>query len=422
MKARTVIIGGGVMGAAIAWHVARRRDPLHEPVVLLEKTGLAAGSSGRSGAILRHFYSDAELVRMVRDSLRVYAGFQATTGRSIAFQRMGVLTIAGPHDAELLALVRRNADLALSQGVDARIVDAAAMRALVPGIEVADGSLGCHEPEGGGVEPVRTVEAIAALAREAGAITRLGARALDIVIESGRVTGVRTSDGSITAGQVVVAAGPWSGPLLQRAGAELPLTVVRPAQQFVALPRRAARAVGGREDALVDSVLDRFGVAPERLPDPVHPVVLDLERGFYTRNESHAARTRIGRLDHSEDPSVADPDEVDAHVAPEFTRWARTAIEGRLPAYAKVEDAGTTVGLYTLTPDSQAAIGPWPGIEGLFVVTGFSGHGFKLAPSVGEGVARMLDGAPAATFDERFFAPARFTSDAAHAPGRGFGL
>jgi sarcosine oxidase subunit beta len=81
VKARIAIVGGGVMGTSIAWHAARRADPIGEPVVLLERSSLAAGSSGRSGAILRQFYASRELAGMARDSLRVYAGFESRTGR-----------------------------------------------------------------------------------------------------------------------------------------------------------------------------------------------------------------------------------------------------------------------------------------------------------------------------------------------------
>src|SRR5258707_105042 len=96
MKAKIVVVGGGVMGVAIAWHAARRADPLTEPIVLLERRALAAGASGRSGAILRQHYSDRVVAAMARDSLRVYSTLERKTGRSIGFERSGVLTLAGP--------------------------------------------------------------------------------------------------------------------------------------------------------------------------------------------------------------------------------------------------------------------------------------------------------------------------------------
>ncbi len=422
MRGRTVVIGGGVMGAAIAWIAARRAHPIDSPVVLFEKRELAAGSSGRSGAILRQFYSDRELVCMARDSLRVYARMQTTTGRDIAFQKMGVLTIGGPAAPDSIELIQRNAELLRSNGVDARLLDAAAMRALVPGLVVDDGAVGCHEPDGAGVDPVRTVETFAALAREAGAITRLGERVLAIEVDGGRVRAVRTDSGRVECERVVVATGPWSAPLLAAIGVELPLTVVRSEQQFLELPRAALTRSTGGHDVMADSVMDRFGIAPKRMPQPAHPVILDIERGFYTRCENHASRTRVGRMDHSEDATVRDPDAFDEDVSADYRTWSRSALESRLPTYRDERDAGGFVGLYTLTPDAQAAIGPWPALPNLFVVTGFSGHGFKLAPSVAKGVTQMLHDEPVTAFDPAFFAPNRYADADTAGPHRAFGL
>lgn len=421
MQGRTIVVGGGVMGTAIAWALARRADPIDAPVVLFEKTQLAAGSSGRSGAILRQFYSDRELVCMARDSLRVYAGLQSSTGRNIGYQRMGVLTIGGPAAPGTIEMVRRNAELLRANGVDSRVLDAAAMRELVPGLVVDDAAVGCHEPDGAGVDPVRTVEAFAALAREAGAVTRIGERVLAIEVANGRVRGVRTDSGVVACERLVIATGPWSAPLLVAIGVDIPLSVVRPEQHFVELPRASTTRGSDRDDLLADSVLDRFGIAAKRMPAPAHPVILDVERGFYTRCEGHALRTRVGHMDNTQDASVEDPDALDEHVSPEFQRWARAALESRLPVYRDEPDAGAIVGLYTLTPDGQAAIGPWPTIQNLYLATGFNGHGFKLAPSVAEGLAQMVEGQPVTAFDRAFFEPERFHGSSP-TRSRAFGL
>ena len=421
-KAHTIVVGGGVMGVAIAWQLARHCDPIDEPVVLLEKTRLAAGSSGRSGAILRQHYSDRELATMARDSLRVFANLESRTGRSIGFQRTGVVTLAGPSKPETIELVERNVAMQRGCGIDTRIVDARELRELVPGIRVADGSIGAFEPDGGGVDPVRTVEVLATLAREAGAITRLGARVHELVVERGRVVGVDTDEGRMTAEHVVLATGPWSRPLLARIGFDLPLSVVRPEQHFLALPRIDRPPADDAHARLEDSVLDRFGLARTPLAPAAHPVILDLERGFYTRCEAHTSRTRVGRMDYSRDDPIPDPDALDERVSDEFRSWARAQLEARLPVYEEQPDVAAEVGLYTLTPDAQAVIGRPRGIAGLIVVTGFSGHGFKLAPSVGEGVAQMVRGEPVSAFEPEFFAPDRFAGRSGGAPSGAFGL
>lgn len=418
MRARVVIIGGGVMGVAIAWYAARRGDPLAEPIVLLEKKALAAGSSGRSGAILRQHYSDRVVAAMARESLRVYSSLERNTGRSIGFQQTGVITLAGPSRPADIALIERNIAMQIGIGIDTRRVEADEIRRLVPGIAIEDGTIGAFEAGGGGVDPVRTVDVLAALAREHGAITRIGTTVTDLVVRERRIAGVMTSDGIMEAEQVVVAAGPWTRNLLMRAGIDLPLRVVRPEQHFLSMPNAVSRAgsvppsasatVRAAQRGLDEELDQRFPASRDELPPAAHPVILDLEHGFYTRCDSHTARTRIGRMDYWEDATIEDPDALDETVSASFQRWARERLERRLPSYREREDAGSMAGMYTLSPDAQALIGPLPQIAGLFVVSGFSGHGFKLAPSIGEGMAQMLRGDPVSAFDTGFFSPLRF--------------
>jgi sarcosine oxidase, subunit beta len=405
MEAKVVIVGGGVMGVSIAWHAAMRADPVEAPVVLLEKSVLAAGSSGRSGAILRQFYSQREVAGMARDSLGVYTGFERRTGREIGFQKMGVLTIAGGGQLEDVALVERNVEMMREIGIEVRRLDAAEIARLVPGIAVREGSVAAYEPGGAAVDPVATVEAIASLARENGAVTRLGSAARGFLCRGGRVVGIETDEGPIEAETVVVAAGPWTRKLLLGAGVDLPFRTVRPEQLFLEVP------------------------APRRVAPSAHPVILDLEHGFYARCEAHPSRqgfvsprTRIGGMDISRDAEVEDPDGLLEEVGDEFREWARSRLESRMPDYRGSEEVGACAGMYTVTPDSQAVIGPVPGVPGLLVVSGFSGHGFKLAPSIGEGVAQMLWNEPVSAFDVEFFSPERFQERRALAPGRGFGL
>jgi glycine/D-amino acid oxidase-like deaminating enzyme len=127
-------------------------------------------------------------------------------------------------------------------------------------------------------------------------------------------------------------------------------------------------------------------------------------------------------MDYSEDAEVPDPDQLDETVSPRYVEWARERIEERISAYRGKPDAGTSVGMYTLTPDAQALIGARREAEGLWVVTGFSGHGFKLAPSVGEGVAQMVCGESVSAFDPQFFDAHRFDGKQSGTRGRAFGL
>jgi len=428
MRAKTVIVGGGVIGCSIALKIAKRSDPLKEPTVLLERADLGSGGSGRSGAILRQLYGDPRVALMARDSLREFASFEGLTARSIGFRRSGLLSIAGPKRPEWVQQLKDTHARLSEAGIDVRLVGPAEMHQLVPGLRVEEGSIGVWEPDAGFVDPRKTVKSFAALARTYGAITRLGVNADELLVENGRVTGVRSGSETYEADHVVLCAGPWSAKLLKPIGVDLPLRTVRPESHFVRLPTSYHETTGGDRvselgvdledplEALSEQISGHGGVEEAR----IHPVILDLEEMFYARCEPNEHRTRIGHADHEHDLELADPDDLDEEVSAESRKWARDAIGSRMPGYAKEQDVASEAGWYTLTPDMMPAVGPAPGVEGLFVAVGFSGHGFKLAPSVGEGLAQMLHGERLSAFEAELFDPARFANRAC--AGSPFGL
>jgi len=423
------------MGTSIAMHLANRLDPIEDPLVLLERAPrLAAGSSGRSGAILRQQYADLQVARMARNSLADYSSFMVRTGRDIGFRMTGVLTLAGPRAPEWMERVRANVEALRGDGVKTELVDAATIRELFPGIAVNDEVIGAWEPDAGFLDPIATVEAFAAIARTRGAITRLGVEVRELLIESGRVVGVETSEGRVDAEQVVLVAGPWTRGLLERAGTAAPLRAVRPEQHFIRMPtsgesvRKRSAADPHRFDDEGSSLeldplarLESETEARRASATSAHPVIIDLELGFYSRCVPERESTRVGRIEYDTDAVVEDPDQLDEEVSEEMKRWSREVLAERLPAYAEQPDAASEAALYTLTPDAQALLGPIEETEGLFVATGFSGHGFKLAPSVGEGMTQMILGEPVTAFDADFFSPSRFGGEVAEWGGK-FGL
>ena len=422
MRARILVVGGGVMGTSIALHAARRLDPLEDPVVLLERAELAAGSSGRSGAILRQFYADRELCAMARDSLREYAAFERKTGYPIGFRRSGVLALAGPDDPAARARVEQNAATMRSVGVVVELLEAAEIRRRFPALDVADGSLAAYEPDGGFVDPRLTVRAFAALARFHGATVREGEPVLRLVREGERVARAESARGAIEAETVVLSAGPWTRALLAELGIELPLQVLVPQQIFVeSLPAPPGARASDASLAAADPEAERFGAPREPAPPLAHPVVLDLEHGVYARCEPSTARTRIGELDYSRARPIDSPADFREGVDDAFSSWARAALARRIPAYAARPEVERPAALYTVTPDTQAILGRIPGLENAYLATGFSGHGFKLAPSIGLGMVQMVFGEPVSAFDPAFFAPERFARPEARARGR-FGL
>lgn len=385
--ADVVVVGGGIMGASIALYLARQKGGR---IWLLEKRHLAAGSSGKSGAILRQHYGHVETIRMAREGLGFYRDFAETFGVDIGFRRQGMIFLVDPRDRDAL---RRHVALQVAEGVPTRVVDEHDMASIEGrGFYEAD-SLGCYEEDAGHVDPRQAVEAFVAAAQDAGLTTSVGETVTGLLGSSSRVTGVRTSHGRIQAGHTVLAAGPWTARLLgsNEAGEDLArpdpdhrlaklLRVVRPQQAFLEPPAD-------------------FG-AP-------HPMFADLRLGAYWRAEG-PRHTRVGSLDTGSDEIVDDPDHYDECASHAFVVAQRERVGRRIPAYTRATLWGGCGALYTVTPDSHPLIGPVPGLDGCTLVAGFSGHGFKLAPAVGRGVAEwILDGEPRA-FPRGFFAAQRF--------------
>ena len=378
-----VVIGGGVMGLCTAIELRRLGTGR---VMLLERRFLGAGESGKSGAILRQHYSHPTTIRMARASLHEFAGFAERTGHDIGFTRLGMLFVVPAADRESL---EANVRLQQAEGVQTAVLDTAALRELEPRARFED-VIGAWEPEAAYVDPVRTVAAFGAEAVRLGVDVRLGTEVRGIVTAEGsgaqRVLGVETSAGRIETRQVVAATGPWSQRLLVPLGIRMPLEVVRPQQAFLRPPGDFS---------------------------PAHPIVADLPHEVYYKPEGGGA-TRVGSISYDADERVPDPDRYDESVTAEFLRDARDRVARRLPAYEQAILWGGGSALYTVTPDAHPVIGPVAGLEGFVLVTGFSGHGFKLSPIVGRGVAELVVHGRTSSFDLAFFDPQRFGRATGH--------
>ncbi len=359
------------MGTSIALHLFEQEAGR---VVLLEKSFLGAGSSGKSGAILRQHYSHETTIRMARKSLKFYASFRERYDRDIGFRQPGMLFIANESERESL---ERNVEVQRLHGVEAEILDAEGLREVEPRAQFEDDALGAWEPEAAYVNPVRTVYGLADAAQKRGATLRTGVAVTEVMVEDGIARGVRTSEGDTIESEAVVnASGPWAGTLLQRLDLDYPLQAIRPEQAYLEPP-------------------GDFG---ERTA-----IYADLLTGIYWKPED-AGWTRIGKMSCEGDEDVPDPDHYDEGVSQDFLDYARSAISERIPSFERAVSWGGCGALYTITPDAHPLVGPVPEVEGLYLASGFSGHGFKMAPAVGAGVAALITDADPAPFDPDFFA------------------
>ena len=354
--ADVVVVGGGCTGASIAFHLAERGVGR---VVLLEKGALASGPTGRSTAIVRQHYSNEVTARMARDSLRVFQRWSDRIGGTCGFVQTGFLV--GVRESERAAL-EGNVALQQAVGIDVRIVGGDELRRLEPELFTEDLAAAAWEPEAGYCDPVSTTTSLAEAARARGARIVQGREVARIRVESGRVAGVDTAAGPIAAPAVVTAAGPWAQRLAGAVGVELP---IEPSRHPVCAFRRPAD----------------FARGPMIYADFVHQ--------FYLRPEI-GDLCLVGSIDPAAAGNLADPDRYDEGVGIETITDFGERASRRYPALERGFSRGGWAGIYDVTPDWHPVIDAVPEIPGLFVAAGFSGHGFKLCPAVGDMVAGLV--------------------------------
>jgi sarcosine oxidase subunit beta len=373
--ADAVVIGAGVMGASIAFHLAKaglRR------VMVLERGVVAGASTGRSGALVRMHYTNAPETRLALASLAYFHHWGDLVGGrddDCGFRRTGFAMLVGPGNADRL---RRNVAMLRDVGVNTRVVEPAELRALQPGVEVGDVALAAYEPDSGYADPVATTRAFLAAAEARGATVLEGTAVSGVRVAAGRVVGVDGAAGPIDAPVVVCAAGCWNDRVAASAGIGLSITPVR--SQW-ALYRRAPALAGG------------------------HLVMIDLASGLYTR--PHGDGLTLAGVGVA-DTAPADPERYREENDPDFPARVMEKLGRRLPAMAGQPYVRGSAGLYDMSPDTRAIVDRAPGVDGLYLAAGFSGTGFKKSPAVGLGLAELIVDGRASAVDLHPFRYSRF--------------
>jgi len=369
--ASVVVVGGGVMGCSIAFHLAERGVD----VLLLERGTVCSGMSARSGALIRTHYTNAPEARLALVGLAYFRDWRERVGGWCGFTVTGAAILVGPHDAERL---RRNVAMLRGLGADTEVATPGELAAEHPELDPRGVGLAAVEPGSGYADPVATTFAFASRAVDLGARIRQGVAVHAIRVAGDRVTGLETSDGEVGADAVVLACGPWVDPLARTAGFELGITPERSQLAFFRRPDGARR----------------------------HPLVIDGVLGTYFRPHGGELSLIGVEAGHHVEVDAIDR-EVEGYdhqlVAPALQRVA-----GRVPAFAGAPFARGHRGVYDTSPDSRAVLDAAPGVAGLFVAGGFSGTGFKKAPAVGACMAELVTEGLAATVDIRPFRLGRF--------------
>ena len=369
-----VIIGGGVMGTSILYHLALRGV---QAPVLLERDTLGSGSTGRSSGAIRMHYSTEVNARLAWESRAIFESFDEIVGGDVGWVKTGYMIFV-PEDA--IDGLRANIAMQQSVGIATRIVSRDEAHELAPAFALGETEAFAWEPESGHGDPSGTALAYSTRARDMGAKVVLESPATSVEISGGKVVAVTTSTERYETPIAVVATGPWSSRFLKTIDIKLPLKATR---HEVFLLRRPMERV------------------------PFHPGGGDMSNLIYFRPEG-SDLTLVGNGNREED---TDPDTYNPRLSMDFVEdiWPRLA--KRIPAIEDAELFTGYAGLYTTTPDLHPVIDKVDGIEGLYICTGFSGHGFKLAPAVGAVVSELiLDGA-ATTIDISTLRMTRFAED-----------
>ena len=348
-RAGVVVVGGGVMGASAAFHLAEAGVD----VVLVERDALGGGSTSRAAGGVRAQFSDALNIQIAQRSLAAFRDFGRRPGWEIDLKQVGYLFLLTRE--EHVAAFEQSVALQREYGVPAQLIEAADARELCPLLEVGDVLAAAFSPEDGHATPDAVVQGYAAAARGHGAHIEVGCEVLDIAVQRGEIREVVTSRGTISTDTVICAAGAWSRRCGEMVGVDLPVTPLR--RQIL------------------------FTEPMPGLP-AVLPMTIDFETSFYFHREGPGLLM-----------GMSDPDEQPGFLLETSDDWVPALIEvaeRRAPRIAETGIRGGWAGLYEMTPDHNAIIGESPEVSRFLYATGFSGHGFLQGPAVGEIVRDLV--------------------------------
>src|SRR5438477_2766502 len=366
------------MGCSIAYNLAKAgvRD-----VVVVERDHICAGNTRKSGALVRMHYQNEPEARMAFASLPYFQHWSEMVGYDSGFTNSGACVVVGPENVERL---RTNVAMLRSIGINTRVISPDDLKQMQPFVVTDDLGAAAIEPDSGYADPVLTTQSVAKRAQELGARICEGVRVISLRVEARHVRGLRTTAGDIAADRVVLAAGPWTVGLLREAGIELNVWPVRAEIAFVQRPPELAHG---------------------------HFVYLDHKSGSYFR-PTRDGLTLLGTGTARRPLEYSQVDSFDEGSTDRIVTVIRERIRERAPVLADAPLARGHAGLYDMSPDEKAILDGVPGVDGAYMAVGFSGTGFKTAPSVGACMMELITEGRARTVDITPFRWSRFEEKA----------
>jgi sarcosine oxidase subunit beta len=354
-----VVIGGGVMGASTAFHLAEAGV---KDIVLVEREAhFGLGATGRCAGGVRYQFATEINVRLSIASLKMIEEFEETTGQDPLYRQCGYLFVL-TNDNDLRTF-QHNVQMQRTLGVNTTWLDGDQVRSILPIMHFEDALGGTIHEKDGLADPNSIVMGYIQRARQLGVRTFTEIEVLNLSEKSGKIDTIETTKGSISAPIVVNAAGPWAGKIGAMVGIEIPITPIR-----------------------------RQMITTTPLPDlPADfPFVIDFAQSLYFHREGEGILT--GMSNPEEEPGFDQSiDEV----------WELEAMEAAVKRMPMLENAGRMAGwagLYEVTPDAHPIYGA-TGIQGFYIVGGFSGHGFMHGPISGRLMTEIILEGSSSTID-----------------------
>jgi glycine/D-amino acid oxidase-like deaminating enzyme len=414
---RVVIIGGGIIGVCTAFFLARKGIP----VVLCEKGKIAGEQSSRNWGWCRQMQRDPREVALAQEALRLWPEMNALVEAETGFRRCGITYLCRTpkelaHREAWLEEVGRPA------GVDSRLLNREQMARVMPGL-AGDWAGGLFTPSDGRAEPTHAAPAIALAARRLGATILTGCAVRGVETQGGRISGVVTEKGRIGCESVVLAGGVWSSLFCRPMKLRLPqlkvLSSVMRTEPLAGGPETSGggfgfglrkRLDGGYTVAswshnLAPTTPDSFRYMRDFLPalrmyaKEVRPTL----NGRFLTELAQPVRWALDAPSPFEKTRVLDPAPRPAMLAK-----AKRYLTAAFPVFHSIRVADTWGGMIDVTPDGIPVISAVDAVPGFFIATGFTGHGFGIAPGAGRLMAELVVG-ETPVVDPRYFRYSRFT-------------
>ncbi|MPW17739.1 FAD-dependent oxidoreductase [Paraburkholderia sp. CNPSo 3157] len=360
-----VVIGAGVIGSSVAFQLSRLGA---KNVLVLDRGLIGAGTTSQSSGILRTHYSVKENVELARKSWEVFNNFSSYLSdeeASCGLVKCGYMIVASEGDK--LEPLRASLNQQKEQGIPLELLNQQQARELMPIARFDDAALIGYEPEAGFADAYLVATSFARAARRGGVTIKENVNVNKILFEHGKVVGVSTSIGDFSTSTVISTQNIWTPELAGWTGRDLPIMPERHA--VLALECEAAKYT--------------FKM----------PVFKDLASpGMLYYRSYGGSQMLVSEGVVGEKLNTADTEQGD--IPMDYIVDVGAQVAERFPEYETAGIASSWTGVYDVTPDWNPVLGKLPGIEGLIVGYGFSGHGFKLSPTVGRVLAQEALGMP----------------------------